>query len=231
MTNPDEQTNKASSEFAHFFVDQITVFRENMDRAQSLIDIYKSISEINLKKRSIHATDILRAAVVFMHAALEELLRSLIIVAHSNAKQSEIDKIPLFSIKKSRQAEKFLLGALLEHQKITVEEVIRKSVEAHFSTQTFNNRQDLVRAMDMIGVKKELAKDVLPTLGTMLERRHQIVHRMDRPKLKEDQWIRATSLNPRHVEKWAKSVNLFCNLLVTAAAFNKFIEPVVKKKG
>lgn len=230
MAIPDDTVKEATTNFAEFTVNQTTVFGENMQRAQSLISIYKRLAELQNKKTAIHSTDILRAAVVFMHAALEELIRSLIIVTYANAPQCEIDKVPLFLQRRSRQAEKFLLGALVEHKHLTVDQVIQKSVESHFQNQTFNNRADLVRAMEMIGVKKGMAKKMLPTLDAMLDRRHQIVHRVDRPKSKDDQWIRATSLSPRHVEKWAKTTLEFGSLLITSAGFNKHLIQLMKAR-
>ena len=228
MTLPDDVVKEATTNFAEFTVNQTTVFGENMQRAQSLISIYKILSELQNKKTAIHSTDILRAAVIFMHASLEELIRSLIITTYANAPQSEIDKIPLFSQRRSRQAEKFLLGALVEHKHLTIDHIIQKSVESYFQNQTFNNRSDLVRAMEIIGVKKGMAKKMLPTLDAMLDRRHQIVHRVDRPKSKDDQWVRATSLSPRHVEKWAKTTLEFGSLLITSAGFKKHLIPLTR---
>lgn len=230
MALPDDIVKEATTNFAEFTVNQITVFGENMQRAQTLIRIYKNLAEAQRDKAVIHYTDILRSAVIFMHAALEELIRSLIIVTYANAPQIEIDKVPLFSQRRSRQAEKFLLGALIEHKHLTVDQIIQKSVESYFQNQTFNNRADLARAMEIIGLKKEAVKNLLPTLDVMLDRRHQIVHRVDRPKSKDNQWIRATSLSPRHVEKWAITTLEFGSHLITSAGFHKHLSQLIKVK-
>lgn len=228
MTDSASEIDTATSEYAIFTVGQIEVFKKNMERADRLILIYEAIKSVD--RGSIGATDILRGAVVFMHASLEELIRSLIIAAHANAPSAEIDKVPLASPKRARQAEKFLLGSLVQYRGLTVDEVIRKSVEAHFQSQTFNNRSDLIRAMDIIGAEKKLARKLLTTLDAMLDRRHQIVHRVDRPKSKDDQWIRATSLSPRHVSKWSKTVKEFGALLIASAGFNKHLAHVARRK-
>lgn len=230
MKLPKELVEEATSKFADFTVNQVTVFGENMERSERLIMLYNALVQSEHVKGSVHSTDILRAAVVFMHAALEELIRSLIVAACASAPKAEIDKVPLFSPKRSRQAEKFLLGALIEYKHLTIEDLIQKSIEQHFRNQTFNNRADLMRAMEIIGANKKLADKMLPTLDSMLDRRHQIVHRVDRPKIEDDQWIRATSLSPRHVEKWAKTVREFGVFLVTSAGVNKHLAPLTNVK-
>lgn len=230
MTTHENELNEATQNYALFTVEQVDVFAQNIARADRLILLYDAMKEANDKKATILTTDVLRGAVMFMHAALEELVRALIISAYANAPQSEMDKVPLLSSRRGRQAEKFLLGSLVQFRDLTVEELMRRSVESHFQGQTFNNRADLVRAMDIIGAEKRLAQKFLPTLDAMLDRRHQIAHRVDRPKSKDDQWIRASSLSPRHVAKWSKTVKEFGKFLIVSAGFKKHLVHVIKKK-
>jgi len=52
-------------------------FRANLARVDDLIDLYETIALVVPGKKLTKASDILRAAVVLLHATLKDLLRSL----------------------------------------------------------------------------------------------------------------------------------------------------------
>ena len=52
-------------------------FGENLDRVRNLVSLYSSSVGVGQGRRTVQDADILRAAVVLLHATLEDLLRSL----------------------------------------------------------------------------------------------------------------------------------------------------------
>jgi hypothetical protein len=79
----------------------------------ALVRLYKSLVAANPAAKSIHATDLLRAAVVFLHASLEEVLRALSVATLSHTDAAVINEIPLTGVSRSGRPEKFFLGELV----------------------------------------------------------------------------------------------------------------------
>ena len=230
MSAPEPAHEKPDAEaMGRYIYEQIDQFTKNMQRSRMLVAMYSQIAKDHPDSKSIHATDILRAAVVFMHAALEEFLRSLVLTTFPLAHAEVLNDVPLSGQNRMGRAEKFFLGDLTRFKDLTVAQVIERSVRDYVSRQTYNNRGDLMFVVRSLGLRDSDVAGVMPKLDAMLQRRHQIVHRGDRPIPEDQQWIRATSLSPKHVTAWIEATTKFVSIALTGALVVKFLKPKPSK--
>lgn len=164
--------------------------------------------------------DILRSAVVLLHATLEDYLRTLAGAYLKFAPREALDGIPLAGQRRER-AEKFLLGALGDFRDRSVLDLIALSISEHLERRTFNNIEDIVALVQHLGCEIDELKPFFSNIGAMMARRHVIVHRAD---LAMDQHPRKTAalgtIEPTDVSRWAEAVQAFALLTtnrVTAA--------------
>ncbi|MDQ5977881.1 MAG: hypothetical protein QG602_853 [Verrucomicrobiota bacterium] len=153
----------------------------NSARVSSLIAMYNLLRSRDGEKRGrsqIHRTDMLRAAIVLLHATLEDGLRSLLRFRIKRCKET-FDAIALAGINDHGRPEKFLLGELYRFQGKTVDEIWNTSLEAHLARQSFNDTADIAKAISQIGIDSNLLKPLLKPLSELVSRRHHIVHNAD----------------------------------------------------
>ena len=86
---------------------------ENIDRVMNLVGIYLSESEA---KPDTHYEDILRSAVVLMHATLEDVLRTIGMGILPRADEKTLNDVPLKGVNPASRPEKFFLGRLREYR-------------------------------------------------------------------------------------------------------------------
>ncbi|QDU36457.1 hypothetical protein Mal4_07430 [Maioricimonas rarisocia] len=125
---------------------------DNIARVHNLVSIYQKLAGSGAGRRSVGVTDVLRSAVVLLHASLEDFLRSLARVYLPNAAPHVIDSIPLKRSRGSGRGEKFLLGHLDEHRGKSVDEVIAESVDAYLERSNYNNSTEIARLLRNLGV-------------------------------------------------------------------------------
>src|SRR5262245_37299638 len=142
----------------------------NVERARHLVTIYRGLVGDGRGRREYRSSDLLRAAVVFLHAAVEELLRSIAADQLPRGASSALDSIPLVGL--GPRPEKFLLGALADHRGESVEDVIQASVEAHLSRCNWNDTEEIAMLLRRVGVDPASVNGRFPDLAQMIERRH-----------------------------------------------------------
>ena len=121
--------------------EQLTRFDRNIARVDNMCELFEQVKETP-KRPTVKEGDILRAAVVFLHSALEDYLRGILIDwLPSKGDKKAIDGISLFT--SENRAEKFYLGTLLEFSNMKVSELISESVRVHMSRVSFNDVQDI----------------------------------------------------------------------------------------
>lgn len=67
-------------------------FADNIGRASNLIAASRRLADIS---GAPLAEDVLRAATVFLHASLEEVIRNLLVLRLPNVAPEKLDEIPL----------------------------------------------------------------------------------------------------------------------------------------
>lgn len=121
--------------------------RGNLSRVRHLLAIYQLLYGRGRGRRTVFKTDLLRAAVVFLHATLEDCLRSVARFYLPQADLNTLNKIPLAGTHPIR-AEKFPLGSLIEHRGKTVDDLINESITQHLERRSFNDTADISRLLE-----------------------------------------------------------------------------------
>lgn len=150
--------------------------------------------------------DLLRSAVVFLHATLEDLLRSI-------AEWRLIEQPPADFLKNlplpdgpGRQT-KFDLGQLSRFRGESVEAVIAKAITGFLSKSNYNNVGDVKKVLEQSRVDTADVDDPLAArIMALMKRRHLIVHRADADMRQGSGIHRARSLSRGTVDSWLKSV-------------------------
>lgn len=171
----------------------------NLRRVENLIGLYGPPAR---GRRSVQDTDILRAALVLLHAAMEDFLRSLLTWKVPLAGKEVVDEYPLTGSGRKR-AEKFTLGALVQHRGKTVDELLSESIRDYLEEfSSFNDLGEVKRALVSCGMDRQTVDDHrYGDLAAMIARRHKIVHKADRNDIRGGQGnhttasIGATALN------------------------------------
>src|SRR5207237_6949196 len=115
-------------------------FRDNLDRVRRMVGAYESSAGKGKGRRSVRHTDLLRAAVVLLHATLEDLLRSLCDWKMPGANPEAFSEVPLVGTRgKTRSG----LPELATFRGRTVDEIIARSVSEFLQKSTFNNPGDI----------------------------------------------------------------------------------------
>jgi hypothetical protein len=171
----------------------------NLARVQNLVRLYQESPRA--RRRGLDTSDILRAAVVLLHATLEDFLRSLLEWKLPEAEAIHLRDTPLAG-KKPRST--FTVEDLAAFRGASVDEVIVQSVQAGLERSTFNDPGDVERAFAQLGLSSALLVPHRNELGTLMARRHWIVHRVDRNTGRGSRATRALD-NPT-VERWFAAV-------------------------
>ena len=188
---------------------------QNLERVSRLVTIYEERSSNGSERRSVQDTDLLRAAVVFLHATLEDLLRSVASYVYPTAPAKVLDSVPVVG-SKGRHPEKFLLGELAQHRDKGVQELIDLSVQNYLEHETYNNTNEIAALIRHFGGDVSLVDPTFSELQKMMNRRHQIVHRADQKPQQESNQHCAESLTQEQVDTWIELVKSFADKFMTA---------------
>ena len=178
-------------------------FQSNLNRVKNLVELYTSISGGGQGRRPVQESDILRAAVVLLHAALEDLLRSLAEWKLPSANPETFAEIPLSGLKRG---EKFGLQQLAAFRGQTVDAVFAKSVSDYLEKSNYNHLGDVKTSLVSIGIALEIDKREQTELAIMMSRRHWIAHRLDRNPRKGSGHHSVKSLSTLTVLRWIEAV-------------------------
>lgn len=188
--------------------------RANLARVDGLVETYRRESGGGKGRRPVETVDLLRAAVVFLHATMEDVLRS--VQAHvwrRTTSRDHLEKIDVV-LGPNDPREKVTLADLLAHRGKTVDDLIRESVLAHLERASFNNVGDVKRALERSNLDRALVDSHITSLASMMARRHLIVHRADRQDVGGSGNHGATSLGTATVDVWKAAVQSFCESVV-----------------
>lgn len=187
-------------------------FKQNLDRVRSLVSVYAGLGA-GAGRRDVETSDVLRAAVVFLHATVEDLIRSILDWKLPTALPQHIEDIPLVGTKPRT---KYDLGELARHRGKTVDSLIADSVMVALQGSNFNNPGEIEQALERVGLPKTLLDPYRPKLGPMMQRRHWIVHRADRNTASGSGHHAARSLQRSDVETWLDALEQFGDAVLAA---------------
>ena len=151
-------------------------FAGQIGRARGLLTASAALDEPDA------ALDVRRAAVVLLHAALEDLVRAVQRRRLPGSSPDVLNRIPIPVQPDGPPREKVGLGALLEQfDGKSVREAVTICVGEYVDRRSYSNPAELARALRDVGVTDTAA--VLGSdarvLSLIASRRHQIVHRAD----------------------------------------------------
>jgi hypothetical protein len=174
-----------------------------------VIEAQKRITKLGrLSDQIDDSGDMLRAVVVLNHAYLEEFLRTLGRELLSNCDEAALNDIPL--AKSDGHNQKFFLGRLSQFRGYMVDDLIDESVMEYLDKKSFSSHEDIIVFVKRLGFKLnyKMTRQLL-SIGKMIKRRHQIVHRADRViksgKIKPE----LQSIGTRQVVNWALATSRF----------------------
>lgn len=187
-------------------LEEITeILDENLSRVENLISLY---GPAIVGRRKVQETDVLRGALVLLHAGMEDYLRALMIWKVDTYTSEALNGYG-FANGSKRPPMKVTLGDLNAYRGKTVDELISESVRAHLDQyQSFNDLGDVKKALKQCGI---LAATVdaksFDRLPELVSRRHNIVHKADRNEVAGGQGNHRTkSLGKGTVESYVASV-------------------------
>jgi hypothetical protein len=180
-------------------------FNGNLDRVEYLVALYETGST-GSGRRAVDTSDILRSAVVFLHATLEDFLRSLLEWKLPTAQASYLKDVPLAG-KKPRSA--YTLEDLALFRGSTVDDLISRSVADHLDRSNFNDPGEVCAVLERIGLLPSLLDPYRGKIGPLMKRRHWIVHRADRNTATGSGQHAALGLQKATVETWLNAVKQF----------------------
>jgi hypothetical protein len=143
--------------------------------------------------------------VVFLHASMEDLLRSVLAWKLPSAKPEHLEEVPLVG----ENLRKYTLADFAQHRGMTVDDLLERSVAASLDRSNFNSVDEVAAVL----VRSNIATSVLDPYGgdlaAMMSRRHWIVHRADRNQAQGSGHFAAHSLSPGTVQTWLAALDGF----------------------
>lgn len=234
--NTTEQDISDQVNFTKHFSEVITPYvkrlEQNADRAFTLIELYAKLQRDANYSSQQGADDILRASVVFIHATLEDFLRTLALQLLPYASERALSSIPLSGFGPGNRVEKFSLGQLARFHGKSVDEVIATSVQNALANSNFNSVDDIAHLLLNLDINIDQVQEGFPKLQEMMERRHQIVHRADRieENATSDQII--ADIDPKDVLRWMRAVTEFVSGVLMASGLKHMVtKGVVRMEG
>jgi hypothetical protein len=181
-------------------------FTANLDRAVALVNAHDGLVDQSGEASAV-AVDFLRAAVVLLHASLEDILRSLEEL-RLPACAPEVFRDFTFVLPSDprRRPAKITLTELLEYRGRTVDEVLGATIREYLETTNYNNVTEVVTALRRIGLRSSVVEKNAAELEALMRRRHWIAHRADRDLRSPPGAFQAQPLDAKLVVRWRDAV-------------------------
>lgn len=225
--NIPQFTTLAINDIEEFFEKALFRLKLNVTRIQSLLSLYKIIikykeftyevdgateDDIGLTLE-IDVEDILRAAIVLLHATMEDSLRE---IARTLMPFNEnfLNRIPLVNQTGNLHVEKFKLKDLVSFREKTVDEVIKMSVNQYMDRWSLSTIENITQFIQDVGLSVEDFKHLFPKLSALIKRRHIIVHQADTVGEDNNGVTILQDIEVSEFEEWLHNVVLFIGEII-----------------
>jgi hypothetical protein len=197
-------------------------FQKNLKRVDRLIDAYKSL-KTTTRRATVEESDILRAAVVFLHAAQEDYLRGIIV--EYLAEKNNLNVINFsFGNNGNRTKQISLSDLSTRNNELTIGKFVQDQIEEHMQKVSFNKTDDIATWLDRLGV--EIKKDDLfPQIAELIARRHKIVHEADLNEKSGKGHHSANPISSLSVQEWKEAVMELIARIDAAITSEELSEP------
>jgi RiboL-PSP-HEPN len=186
-------------------IEQIEVrFGFNIERVNELITLYSET------KNEKHYKDVLRSAVVLLHASLEDLLREMIRIRATDDPTVLLDQLQFPNPKDaSRNVENIKVSGLNMFRGKSVDELINICISNHLDRRSFNSKEDIIAALGPIGLQPNDYSTYYAEIDAAVKRRHKIVHESDRNSHGTDSHGKLIGIGAEGVSGWVDAVKEF----------------------
>lgn len=194
-------------------------FRANLERVTSLVDASDTLGTPGRGAPSIQQTDVLRTAVVLLHASFEDLLRSSSEHLLPQAGPEVLDWVGFPDPNDpNKTRDRLTMGQLAAYRGRPFDDLVRTAVQRKLKRSNYNSVHELAISLERIGLSRDLLEPYQSALQTMMKRRHLIVHRADKdPTRVPGRGARRTAhLSESTVERWIDAVSTVGDNIVEA---------------
>lgn len=185
---------------------------ENLERVENLVSLY---GDPRPGRQKVKDTDVLRAALVLLHASMEDYLRALLGWKVETFDEDTLNRYG-FPNGTKRPPTKITLGELSAHKGKSVDDLISEAVKGHLEEfQSFNDLGEVKRALVQCGIgQATVDAHNFGELPVMILRRHNIVHKADRNEVAGGQGNHKTkSIGSATVKNYLQSVKDLRNFI------------------
>lgn len=186
-------------------------FKANLDRVRALVASYDALAGTGAGRASVTHADVLRAAVILLHATLEDLLRSIEELRMPSAVPNAFERIRFLAVGATPKdgKDKFTLVDLAGYRGQSVDDVFRAAIAGHLDHSNYNNIGDAKQALSRSGITYTITQAAAASLEAMMKRRHWIAHRADVNRMSGRGHHGAQSIGKALVISWLDAVEMF----------------------
>lgn len=154
------------------------------------------------------AAELLRAAVVLLHASLEDVLRSVEELRLPTC-SPEVFRDFGFVLPSApnKRPTKVTLPELLEYRGQSIEDVLRATIREYLSTTNYNSATEVVVTLRRVGLSSTVAEQHAAELEVLMRRRHWIAHRADHDASAPPGVCRTRAVAAGDVVEWRDAVS------------------------
>ena len=203
-----EEVVYISSKFRSMLEAYLIDAAKSMNRCSDLLDLFDTLESTQAGSSQDQRDDLLRAIVVLTHACMEDCLRTVARYALPDSSREALDDVPFYL--EGRPVPKVSLGYLAEHKDLTIGDFVARSVDMHMDRVSFSSTSEVVGLLRRLWISLD-HDGLLSSLGEMIQRRHEIVHRADVCKASRS----PAKLDPKKVREWFGAVG---GLVIAVAA-------------
>lgn len=186
----------------------------NITRVESLIGFY---NRSGAGRRKAEDSDVLRAAVVFLHASLEDFLRSLIQwKLPQSTDVGVLNKFTLIRGLDGQALKKIDMEFFVNNRDKSCKTIINDAISAWLERSNFNNTREVASLLESLGIISDELRAYFELLQQMMDRRHNIVHRADSSKKGGQGNHSVKSIGIGHVENWIAAVKRFTDAVLNS---------------
>ena len=175
-------------------------YRENVVRVEHMLAAFDERTGDDGRSDTRSDTDFLRAGVVFLHASLEDFVRSIeewrLPLASASALQDLAGRndVPL----------KLTLRNVADRRGTSVDDWVEELVNSYLERSNYSRPEHVIAALRRVGIETREITELADDLAALMARRHWIAHRMDRagPGMG-----RAEPITRRDLRNWLETVN------------------------
>lgn len=196
---------------------QLFRFSTNLERVRGLVSLHAElVGKRTGLQVALRESDVLRSAVVLLHACLEDLTRELMLEHLPSTSPDRLADIPIVDAN-GRPQKHLTLEGFAGLRGRPVDEIIRASVSAYLERSSYNHPGDMERWCERIGVPIRIPKPVRDDLAALMSRRHLIAHRLDRKPGERVARKLPLSISQATVERWIRVVEQLGRDLIAQA--------------